>query len=75
MQAEGQCFLRQAIVYGQYPFSEQKQQEAKVEVKEIDPTWSHFFPIAHTSYDTIIHFKKIPFIPFYWFGSYTLFVF
>ena len=30
--------LRQAIMYRQYPFSEQKQREAKVKVKETDPT-------------------------------------
>ena len=35
IQVEGQGFLRQATLYGQYPFSEQKQQEAKV--KETDP--------------------------------------
>ena len=34
IQAEGQGSLRQTIVYKQYPFSEQKQPEAKVKVKE-----------------------------------------
>ena len=40
---------RQAIMYTQYPFSEQKQQEAKVKVKETDPTWSQIwlFPVTH----------------------------
>ena len=27
-------------MYRQYPFREQKQREAKVKVKETDPTWS-----------------------------------
>lgn len=33
-------------MYGQYPFSEQKQWEAKVKLKATDPTWSHFFPVT-----------------------------
>ena len=41
IQAEGQGSPRQAIMYKQYPFSEQKQLEAKLKKKEIDPTWSH----------------------------------
>ena len=38
IQAEGQGSPSQAIMYKQYAFSEQKQQEAKVKVT--DPTWS-----------------------------------
>ena len=43
IQAQGQGSLRQAITYKQYPFSEQKQWEAKIhqrlnKVKEADPT-------------------------------------
>ena len=30
----GQGSLRQAVMHGQYPFSEQKQWEAKVKIKE-----------------------------------------
>ena len=35
-------------MYGQYPFSEQKQWEAKAKLKETDPTWSQvlFFPVT-----------------------------
>ena len=35
-------------MYRQYPFLEQKQQEAKVKVKETDPTWSQnrLFPVT-----------------------------
>ena len=35
-------------MYRQYPFSEQKQQEAKVKVKETDPTCSQIwlFPVT-----------------------------
>ena len=35
-------------MYGQYPFSEQKQWQVKVKVKETDPTWSQilFFPVT-----------------------------
>ena len=36
IQAEGQVSLKQAIVYKHYPYSEQKQPEAKVKVKETD---------------------------------------
>ena len=45
IQEEGQGSPRQAITYRQYPFSEQKQREAKV--KEIDPTCSQIwlFPV------------------------------
>ena len=48
IQAEGQCSLRQATVYRQYPFIEQKQREAKVKVKETDPTCSQIwlFPVT-----------------------------
>ena len=35
-------------MYGQYPFSEQKQPEVKIKVKETDPTWSQFFPVTET---------------------------
>lgn len=63
MQAGGQCSPRQAVVYRQYPFSERKQPEATVEVKEIDPTWSHFFPVAYASYDTVMHFEKFHLFP------------
>ena len=37
-----------AIMYRQYPFSEQKQWEAKVKVKETDPTCSQIwlFPVT-----------------------------
>ena len=47
-QAEGQGSQRQAITYKQYPFSEQEQQEAKVKVKETDPTCSQIwtFPVT-----------------------------
>ena len=38
IQAEGQGSLMQTIMCGQYPFSEQKQPEAKVKVKETNPT-------------------------------------
>ena len=43
----GQGSRRQAIIYQQYPFSEQKQQEAKVKVKETDPRWTQdwLFPM------------------------------
>ena len=36
-------------MYGQYPCSEQKQWEANVKVKEMDPTWSQncLFPIIN----------------------------
>ena len=47
IQAEGQGSLRQTIVYKQYAFSEQKQPEAKVKVKETT-NWSQnwlFFAI------------------------------
>ena len=40
IQAEGHGSPRQAIMCREYPFSEQKQQEAKVKIKETDPTWS-----------------------------------
>ena len=30
----------------QYPFREPRQPEAKVKVKETDPTWSQFFPVS-----------------------------
>ena len=40
IQAEGQGSLRQAIMYEQYPISQQKQWEVKVKVKETDLTWS-----------------------------------
>ena len=35
-------------MYRQYPFNEQKQREAKVKVKETDPTWSQdwLFPVT-----------------------------
>ena len=35
-------------MYGWFPFREQKQWEAKVKVKETDPTWSQnwLFPIT-----------------------------
>ena len=35
-------------MYGQYPFSEEKQWQVKVKVKETDPTWSQilFFPVT-----------------------------
>ena len=33
-------------MYGQYPFSKQKQGEAKVKVKETDSTRSQFFPVT-----------------------------
>ena len=48
IQAEGQGSPRQVIMYRQYPFSEQKQQEAKVKVKETDPTHSQIwvFPVT-----------------------------
>ena len=46
IQAEGQVSLKQAIMYKHYPYSEQKQPEAKVKVKETDPTWNQFFPIT-----------------------------
>ena len=38
-------------MYRQYPFSEQKQREAKVKVKETDPTWSQIwlFPVTFAS--------------------------
>ena len=34
-------------MYGQYPFSEQKQWEEKAKLKETDQTWSQvlFFPV------------------------------
>ena len=38
-------------MYGQYPFSEQKQQEENVNEKETDPIWSQFFPV------TVPHYK------------------
>ena len=46
IQAEGQGSLRPAIMYRQNPFSEQKQQEAKV--KETDSAFSQilFFPVT-----------------------------
>jgi len=36
-------------MYGEYPCSEQKQWEANVKVKEMDPTWSQnwLFPIIN----------------------------
>ena len=37
-------------MYEQYPFNEQKQQEAKIKVKETDPTWSQFFPVTLLRY-------------------------
>ena len=37
---------RKAIMYKPYPFSEQKQWEAKAKSKEIDPAWSQFFPVT-----------------------------
>ena len=43
IQAEGQGSQRQAIKYREYPFSEQKQQKAKVKVKETDPTCSQIW--------------------------------
>ena len=48
VQAEGQGSPRQAIRYRQYPFSEQKQQEAKIKVKGTGPTWSQnwLFPVT-----------------------------
>ena len=33
-------------MYGQYPFSEQNQREAKIKVGETDSTWSQFFPVT-----------------------------
>ena len=33
-------------MYGQCPFSEQKKWEAKVKVKETDPTWSQFLSVT-----------------------------
>ena len=41
----GQSSPGQAIMYGQYSFSEQKQGEAKVKVKETGTTGTQFFPI------------------------------
>ena len=52
IQAEGQSTQRQAILYRQYPFSEQKQGEAKIKVKETDPTWSQ---ILLLTYSIVIH--------------------
>ena len=48
IQAEGQGSQRQAIMYRQYPLSEQKQLEEKVKVKETDPPWGQilFFPVT-----------------------------
>ena len=48
IQAEGQGSPRQAFMYRQYPFSEQKQQKATVKVKETDPTCSRIwlFPVT-----------------------------
>ena len=47
IQAEGQVSLKQAIMYKHYPYSEQKQPEAKVKIKETT-NWSRnwlFFAI------------------------------
>ena len=46
IQAEGQGSPTQAIMYRQYPFSEQKQRKAKVKVKETDPTCSQICLLA-----------------------------
>ena len=48
IQAERQGSPRQAIMYRQYPFSEQKQQKAKVKVKETDLTYSQIWLFSVT---------------------------
>ena len=53
IQAEGQSSLRQATMYRQYHFSEQKQWEENFKVKETDPTCSQIlvFPVIPVSYN------------------------
>ena len=52
IQTEGQGSLRQAIMYTQHPFTKQKQQEAKVKVRETSQQGVRFlfFPVTHAGW-------------------------
>ena len=61
IQAEGQGSLRQPVICRQYPFSilkQQKQQEAKIKVKETEPRWSRNWLFLVTQEPWSHHFQR-----------------